>query len=42
MSDENQITILSAQGSTEYERKPKADGARDIVEHLVKTMYDKH
>ena len=42
MSDENQITILSAQGSTEYERKPKADGARDIVDHLVKTMYDKH
>ena len=42
MSDENQITILSAQGSTEYERKPMADGARDIVEHLVKTMYDKH
>lgn len=42
MSDENQITILSAQGSTEYERKSKADGARDIVEHLVKTMYDKH
>ena len=42
MSDENQITILSAQGSIEYERKPKADGARDIVEHLVKTMYDKH
>ena len=42
MSDENQITILSAKGSTEYERKSKADGARDIVEHLVKTMYDKH
>ena len=42
MSDENQITILSAQGSTEYERKSKADGARDIVDHLVKTMYDKH
>ena len=42
MSDENQITILSAQGATEYERKSKADGARDIVEHLVKTMYDKH
>ena len=42
MSDENQITILSAQGSTAYERKSKADGARDIVEHLVKTMYDKH
>ena len=26
----------------EYERKSKADGARDIVDHLVKTMYDKH
>lgn len=35
-SDDNQITILSAQGKKEYEKKPKTEVARDIVDAIVR------
>ncbi|MCH3980556.1 MAG: bifunctional phosphopantothenoylcysteine decarboxylase/phosphopantothenate--cysteine ligase CoaBC [Prevotella sp.] len=35
-SDDNQITILSAQGKKEYEKKPKTEVARDIVDEIVR------
>ena len=34
-SDENQISIISRDGQQEYERKPKADVARDIIDELA-------
>ena len=37
-SDDNQIKILSSDGIKEYERKPKAQVASDIIDHLVKVM----
>lgn len=33
-SDDNQITIISAEGKTEYEKKPKAEVAKDIIDEL--------
>ena len=35
-SDDNQITILSAQGKKEYEKKPKTEVASDIVDEIVR------
>ena len=35
-SDDNQVTILSAQGKKEYEKKPKTEVARDIVDAIVR------
>ena len=40
-SDENQISILSREGSYDYERKPKADVAVDIVDELVRRIITK-
>ena len=37
-SDENQIKILSADGIKEYGKKPKAEVAADIIDHLVEVM----
>lgn len=37
-SDENQIKILSADGITEYDRKPKDEVASDIIDRLVEVM----
>ena len=34
-SDENQITIISATGKKEYERKPKQSVASDIIDELT-------
>ena len=34
-SDENQISIISATGQQDYDRKPKQDVARDIIDHLA-------
>ena len=33
-SDENQITILTRDGKKEYEKKPKSEVARDIIDEL--------
>lgn len=35
-SDDNQITILSAQDKKEYEKKPKTEVASDIVDEIVR------
>ncbi len=37
-SDENQITIISKEGLRDYERKPKAAVAADIVDELESRM----
>ena len=37
-SDENQITIISKEGLRDYERKPKAAVATDIVDELESSM----
>ena len=37
-SDENQISILSASGKKDYEKKTKQEVAKDIVEELAKEM----
>ena len=37
-SDENQITIISKEGLRDYERKPKAAVATDIVDELESRM----
>ena len=37
-SDENQITIISKEGFRDYERKPKAAVATDIVDELESRM----
>ena len=33
-SDENQISIISSEGQKDYEKKLKADVARDIIDEL--------
>ena len=35
-TDDNQITIISEKGKKEYEKKPKAEVAHDIIDELVK------
>ena len=34
-TDDNQITIISEKGKKEYEKKPKAEVARDIIDELA-------
>ncbi len=34
-TDDNQITIISAQGQKEYDKKPKLEVAHDIIDELV-------
>lgn len=34
-TDDNQVTIISAQGKKEYDKKPKTEVARDIIDELV-------
>ena len=36
-SDENQIAIISRQGRKDYEKKPKTEVAKDIIDELVRT-----
>ena len=35
-TDDNQITIISEQGKKEYEKKPKAEVAHDIIDELAR------
>jgi phosphopantothenoylcysteine decarboxylase/phosphopantothenate--cysteine ligase len=37
-SDDNQITILSANGQTAFDKKPKTEVAKDIVDELSKRL----
>lgn len=37
-SDENQVSIISRDAKHDYEKKPKADVARDIIDELVDRM----
>lgn len=37
-SDENQISILSAEGQVDYDKKSKAEVARDIIDELRKRL----
>ena len=37
-SDENQISIISRTGQRDYERKPKQEVARDIIDQLAELM----
>ena len=37
-SDDNQITILSANGQTDFDKKPKTEVAKDIVDELSKRL----
>lgn len=37
-SDNNQISIISNDGKTDYDKKSKADVARDIVDRLAAVM----
>lgn len=37
-SDENQISIISRESKKDYEKKAKADVARDIIDELVKNL----
>lgn len=37
-TDDNQITIISEEGKKEYEKKPKTEVARDIIDELVRRM----
>lgn len=37
-SDDNQISILSANGQTDFDKKPKTEVARDIVDELTKRL----
>jgi len=37
-SDENQISILSAEGQVDYEKKSKSEVARDIIDELSKRL----
>ncbi len=37
-NDDNQITIIDAHGATPFDKKPKADVARDIVDRLVSIL----
>lgn len=34
-TDDNQITIISEEGKKEYEKKPKTEVARDIINELA-------
>ena len=36
-SDQNQIAIISRQGRKDYEKKPKTEVAKDIIDELVRT-----
>ena len=38
-SDENQISIISASGQCDYERKPKEEVASDIIDELSKYLF---
>ena len=40
-SDDNQVSIISAEGETAYDKKPKREVARDIVDRLCSTMATK-
>lgn len=40
-SDDNQVSIISADGETAYDKKPKREVARDIVDRLCSTMATK-
>ena len=40
-SDENQISIISREGQRDYDKKPKAEVARDIIDELVRTFGSK-
>lgn len=35
-TDENKITIISENGKKEYEKKPKTEVARDIIDELAR------
>ena len=37
-SDENQVSIISAEGRRDYEKKPKTEVARDIIDELNETL----
>ncbi len=37
-SDENQISIISREGQKDFERKPKTEVARDIIDELVSRL----
>jgi phosphopantothenoylcysteine decarboxylase/phosphopantothenate--cysteine ligase len=37
-SDENQISIISKEGQRDYEKKPKQEVARDIIDEVEKVM----
>ncbi len=37
-SDENQISIISQEGQKDYERKPKTEVARDIIDELTSRL----
>lgn len=37
-SDENQISIISPEGQQDYERKPKREVARDIIDELARRI----
>ena len=37
-SDENQVTIISAEGKTDYDKKPKSEVARDIIDYLTNEL----
>ena len=40
-SDDNQVSIISGEGETAYDKKPKREVARDIVDRLCSTMATK-
>ena len=40
-SDENQITIITKDGKTEYEKKDKTAVASDIIDELYKQLLEK-
>ena len=37
-SDENQISIISRNGQTDYDKKPKREVAADIIDELVRNI----
>ena len=40
-ADENKISIISKEGKTEYDKKPKSEVAKDIINTLVATLKNK-
>ena len=40
-SDENQISIISRDGQTDYDKKPKHEVAADIIDELLRTLGSK-